>query len=343
MKLPWIRTENRSSNAGQTIVDLLTASARGVDTAEVAQTAAAEFAIGLMSRGLSSGEVSPAKSPLTASMLALVGRELLTKGSFVAGIKIARGKATLRPAAHHEVFGASDPQSWKYRLEFSTPDGKLDVERSVPAADVIHIRLNPSARQPWVGRSPLRLAGLSSELLARLTLRTSEEAGARSGSLLAVPSGFSDESMTALKNDLKSIKGDVAIIETTRSGGRDTAPAGDWVQRRFGPEIPESNVELLQVASRHVLQAIGCPAALFDSSEGAASREAYRFALYSWLNPVAMIVEAEVSEKLETETSINLNRLAAGDVAAKARAVGTMVKANIPLDEALELAGLSDS
>ena len=61
MKLPWTRTETRSSNYGQDVVELLSASARGVDSAEVAQTAAAEFAIGLMSRGLSSAEVSPDK------------------------------------------------------------------------------------------------------------------------------------------------------------------------------------------------------------------------------------------------------------------------------------------
>ena len=342
MKLPWTRTENRSSNAGQQIVDLLSASARGVDSAEVAQTAAAEFGVGLMSRGLSSAEVTPEKSPLTPSLLGMIGRELLTRGAFCAGIKIARGKATLRPASHWEVYGASDPESWTYRLEFATPDGRLEVEKSVPAADVIHIRINPSSHQPWVGRSPLRLAGLSSDLLARLTLRTSEEAGARSGSLLAVPAGFSDDAMTALKRDLGAIKGDTAIVETTRAGGRETAPAGDWTQRRFGPAVPADNVELIQVASRHVLQAIGCPSALWDGREGAASREGYRFALYSWLNPTAQIIEAEVSSKMETETHIDLKRLAAGDIAAKARAVGILVQAGVTLDQALVDALLQD-
>ena len=217
-----------------------------------------------MSRGLSSAEVKPAESPLTPEMLAMIGRELLVRGAFCAGIKIARGKVNLRPAAHWEVYGAADPESWRYRLEYQAPSGGVEVEKSVPGADVVHVRLNPSATQPWVGRSPLRLAGLSADLLARLTLRTSEEAGARSGSLLAVPTGFSDAALVALKNDLRSIKGNTAVVETTRSGGRDTAPAGDWVQRRFGPEIPSGNVEALQMASRHVLQAIGCPAALFE-------------------------------------------------------------------------------
>ena len=342
MRLPWARTETRSSNYGQAVVDRLSAAARGVDTAEVAQTAAAEFAIGLMSRGLSSAEVTPAESPLTASTLAMIGRELLTCGEFIAGIKIARGKVTLRPAAQHEVYGASDPESWRYRLEYQNPSGGAEVKKSVPAADVVHIRLNPSSREPWRGRSPLRLAGLSSDLLARLTLRTGEEAGARSGSLLAVPAGFSDASLTALKNDLRSIRGDVAVIETTRAGGRDTAPASDWVQKRFGPAIPADNVELLQVASRHVLQAIGCPSALFDSSEGAAAREAYRFAMYSWIGPVSGLIESEVSAKLGVETSIGLRRLAAGDIAAKARAVGILTSAGVSLDQALVDALLAD-
>ena len=188
-------------------------------------------------------------------------------------------------------------------IEFATPDRKLEVEKSVPAADVVHIQAQSVSRgNPGLDDHRFGSLSLSSDLLARLTLRTSEEAGARSGSLLAVPAGFSDDAMTALKNDLKSIKGDTAVVETTRSGGRDTAPAGDWVQRRFGPAVPGDNVELLQVASRHVLQAIGCPSALWDGSEGAASREGYRFALYSWLNPVARVIEAEVSSKMETET-----------------------------------------
>ena len=341
MRLPWARTETRSSNYGQAVVDLLSAAAHGIDSAEVAQTAAVEFAVGLMARGLSSAEVTPAESPLTPSVLAMIGRELLTRGAFCARIKIGRGKVTLRPAAYFEVSGAADPESWRYRLESQTPSGGAEVEKSVPAADVVHIRLNPSASQPWLGRSPLRLAGLSSDLLARLTLRTGEEAGARSGSLLAVPAGFSDAAMASLKNDLRAIKGDTAVVETTRSGGRETAPQGDWIQRRFGPTIPGDNVELLQVASRHVLSAIGCPSALWDGTEGAASREAYRFALYSWLLPTAGLIEAEISSKL-TATSLDLKRLAAGDIAARARAVGILVGAGVTLDKALVDALLAD-
>ena len=167
-----------------------------------------------MSRGLSSAEVTPAESPLTPSVLVDDWpRAADVRGAFVAGIKIARGKATLRPAAHWEVYGgSSDPDRWRYRWSTRMPRRAGSRSRSPCRPPTWCTSASESvSTQPWVGRSPLRLAGLSADLLARLTLRTGEEAGARSGSLLAVPGGFSDASLTALKNDLRSIRGDVAV------------------------------------------------------------------------------------------------------------------------------------
>ena len=56
----------------------------------------------------------------------------------------ARGVA-LRPATKYAISGGIDPRSWRYRLTLNTPSG--DVERSAPAAAVVHLRQNvaPSA------------------------------------------------------------------------------------------------------------------------------------------------------------------------------------------------------
>ena len=61
---------------------------------------------------------------------------------------------------------------------------------------------------------------------------------------------------------------------------------------------------------------------------------------HTTISPVAAIAAAELSAKLETPIAFSFSALHSADIAGKARAVGVLVKAGVPLPEAKELAGL---
>lgn len=69
--------------------------------------------------------------------------------------------------------------------------------------------------------------------------------------------------------------------------------------------------------------------------------EAWRQFLHASVAPQARIIEAELSEKLETEISLSFDRLFASDVMGKARAAASLAGAGVEIDEALRMAGLS--
>ena len=78
-----------------------------------------------------------------------------------------------------------------------------------------------------------------------------------------LPDGTSEEQVTALRRDLASIEGGISLVETEAAGhgqGIRSAPQVDWQLRRFGANVPESNVALRSDVSHDVLAALGIPA-----------------------------------------------------------------------------------
>ena len=104
--------------------------------------------------------------------------------------------------------------------------------------------------------------------------------------------------------------------------------------------IPESHVTLRSDVARDVCAALGIPAALYSGSDGGSLREGYRQLLTATLEPLARIIEAEFMAKVGYPVTLNFRRLAAANIAARARAYGTLVAAGVDKDEAAEVAGL---
>ena len=87
----------------------------------------------------------------------------------------------------------------------------------------------------WAGPA-IRLA-----LLSALERRLGQESNMPVGGLLPVPvdggDGSKDDPLAMLKKELKSLKGEFAMLETTSSGfgeGRAAAPHTDWKPNRLG-------------------------------------------------------------------------------------------------------------
>jgi len=327
--------------------------AQGGLTAQAERTAAVEFGVGLLSRAFAAALVEPdilGRTALTPAIREGMIRRLLLTGNSVFAIDVtALGNIRLLPAFTHDVRGGLDESRWIYRLTLPTPS-RAETRRAMSRA-VVHIRIGADPNTPWQGCSPLLNAGLTSQMLARLEHRTGQEANARTGYVLPLPDGLDDTTVEALKGDLNTLKGNIALVETTSAGmgqGRAAAPQTDWQPRRLGAEFPEGNVNLRRQAGADVCAAMGIPAALYVGADGATVREAYRQLLVATIQPMAALITEELERKLDTPVSFNFRKLAAADVAARARAFGTLVQSYVQAGVELDfpklerLAGLNE-
>ena len=264
-------------------------------------------------------------------------------GNYVAAIEVSQGQIQLRTARQWQVIrGGVDESSWVYELELAAPSGS--VTKRVQSLGVVHCRINTDAREPWLGTSPLLSAGISAALLARLESKTADEMRAQVGSLLPIPEGMGDDNRTHLQTDLAQLKGDIALVETQANAhglGRQSAPQLEWQPKRLGASIPESHIALRSDVARDICGALGIPPALYAGGDGGSAREGYRQLLTSTLEPYASLITAEFREKVGYPVSLDFKKLAAADVAARARAYGTLVASGVDKEDASEVSGLT--
>ena len=319
--------------------------AQGTFSPDAAQTAAVEFASGLVGRALAVADVQPelAGNLLTPARLMDIGRRLVLSGNYVASIEIQGGRFQLRTARQWSVIrGGVDESSWVYELELAAPSGAFTKRQK--SVGVLHIRINTDSLQPWLGTSPLLSAGISAELLARLESKTADELRAPVGSVLPTPEGMSPENRTHLQTDLASLKGDVALVETQANAhglGRQYAPQIEWQPKRLGAQIPESHISLRDSVGRDVCSSLGIPSGLFTGTDGGGLRESYRQLLTATLEPLASIITHEFREKVGYPVTLDFKRLAAADIAARARAYGTLVASGVDKEDAADVSGLT--
>ena len=280
---------------------------------------------------------------LTPAYLESVGRSLMLRGNAVAalGANLDTGLEFL-PALSWDIVGGPSPSTWLYQLELAGPS--RTEKRMELAQGVLHHRIGQDDSAPWAGRSALQRAGHTAKLASYLETRMAEESTARTGGLLPVPKLGPDQ-MAQLRTDLRSLRGDIALTETTSQNfgaGTQGAPLTDWLPRRFGASIPEQNIKVRSEAAADVLTAMGVPRPLWTGGDGAAMREGYRLFLVSLIQPLSHSIGAELSAKLGMPITLNHDALSASDVTGKARAVGSLVQAGMPLETALQVTNLGD-
>ena len=274
--------------------------------------------------------------------MALIGRSLLTSGNSVWAVRIRGGEIRLDPVSDWTVTGEPDESTWKYTANRAGPSRQ--TTQKLTSARVIHIRIGTSPTNPWRGRGPLEIASSSSSLAARIEQQLAEEASGPVGSVVPVPRASNTDD---LATDLKGLKGQLALVESTASGwgeGRQAAPGagqGDWRVQRLGLNPPASIVGIKSGVAAQLLAAAGVPVALLGDATGTALREAVRVMLHSTLVPVGRIVLTELRAKLDTPAlAFDWSRLHASDLSARARAFQSLVKGGLPVGEAAGLSGL---
>jgi phage portal protein BeeE len=337
MRWPWSKpkTETRSTGGYSALMTLARAEtitgARGV--AEL--TAAVQTCVSLWEGALSLADVEGTEL-LPPRVLALAARSLALRGEFVALVEGDR----LTPAADWDVSTIlSRPRA--YRLSLPDVGGGRTV--TALSAEVVHVVTGASVREPWRGTSPLQRASLTADLLATVEAALLDVYGtAPLGSSIVPMPEMAAEDNARLAASFRGQRGRVLLresVSTTAAGG--PQPMTDWRPQGLSPDIEKS--EILGAYDRAlagICQAFGVdPSLLSPTSNGGGLREAQR-ALALWtLQPIAVLIGAELGDKLGTPVSLDVVRpLQAYDAGGRARAFSAMVRA---MAEA-KAAGLAD-
>ena len=291
---------------------------------------ATEIAAGLYSRAFASATVEPAgvrTAALSPAVLGDVARRLVAQGEAVLLVDVEGGMVTLTPATWWTVQGGPR-RPWRYRVTLTGPSTTSTLD--VSSERVAHVAWAWDARSPWRGRSPLALAGESGRLAQAVERALADEAGGPVGHLVALPvdagEDGEDDPLGGLKRQIAELRGRTGLVETTAAGygeGRAAAPGEDWRPRRIGADPPATLPALRDQVEATVLACCGVPPDL--ARPGGRTRESYRQWVTASVEPLARLVAAELSRALDVDVSLTFARLAAADVAGRARAYRSLV------------------
>ena len=132
-------------------------------------------------------------------------------------------------------------------------------------------------------------------------------------------------------------------METTAAGygdGRSAAPQRDWIPSRLGPAPPAAMSEIMGRSFTSILAACGTPPSLFDSADGTSQRESFRRYLTMMVQPLAKMLEAELSAQLAGTVRLDFDGLYAHDLVGRASAFSKLVANGVAVDKALATSGL---
>ena len=350
MRWPWQKAETREASGGYTeiISRLIEAQAAGT-TQQASATAAVEAAAGILSRAFASATVEAPDdiaAALSPRCLALIGRDLVRVGESLHVIRMMRGRLRLIPASTWYWEGDADPATWLCTATAYGPSGSTTWR--VPSASVIFLEWGSPTARPYHGLSPATWAAETARLAANAERSLADEAGGPVAGLVPVPEGQDagsdddDDPLAALRSDIGKARGKALLVETTQSGfgeGKANAPTRDWEPRYLHPAPTESMVKLAESAFMRSLAAAGCSTALFDDSDGTAKREALRQFHLGTVQPLARVLERELSEKFEVPVRLGFD-LYNVDLAGRAQAFQKLVAGGVAVNEALATSGL---
>ena len=348
MRWPW-QSEKRDSSFTDTLIAQIVSQASGGTLAKPAATGALEASASIVARCFAAADVAGPDQFVAAlgpSTLSMIGRSLIRQGEVLFAIEILKGRVVLLPAASWDVTGEHDPASWRYRLTLGGPS-RLTTLEPVAANDMIHVRYQTDAEQPWRGVAPLASAAIAGRLSAETMQALADEASGPRGMLLPTPVDGNDPTITALKSDIRALRGKVALVESTSSGwaadGAQQRSKGDWETRRLGAAPGAPLIEQADLASREVYAACGIPLGVVLDVEGTGQREAFRRLMHATITPLARIVAEELSAKFETDVSLSFDSLFAADLSGRARAFQSLVNGGMDPGKAAGLAGLMEA
>ena len=232
---PWNKPEVRASSLTDALVAQILSTSGGNVSARPISTGALEFCSGLTGRAFSAAKIAgPAMltAPITPSFLNQVGRELIRNGEAVYNVDFPVDKLTLAVASDWDVSGGFDPDEWRYRLNLAGPSSTATIGNR-PASGVLHFQHACEPARPWRGLSPVAAAFLAGRLSAETAKLLADEASGPRGFVLPMPGKDSaDPTVALLKNDLLKLNGQLALVESMKSGFQ-AASSSSGIARRL--------------------------------------------------------------------------------------------------------------
>ncbi len=348
---PEIETRAESSYT-DTLVDLMVARAGG-SVAKATATAALESVAGLVGRAFATVRVDapdPIAKALCPRTRNLIGRALVRQGESVHGLDVRGERIALPPAADWDISGSYDPDSWLYSLNLAGPSTQTRRERQGPGR-VCHFVWQTEPDRPWRGVSPIEAATMAGRLSAELVHALGDEVSGTRGALLPIPVDGEDPTVTKLKADLKVLAGKLAVVESQSTGkwsqemGRNPSDGG-WRPHRVGAHPPESLVRLFEASTREIMAAVGFSPILLGlvTGDASATREAWRLAVITVLQPVGELMAEELSAKTGAAVSLDWSPVRSSDeLVGRARVFASLLGSGgegMDADQAAEVAGL---
>ena len=338
------RREVRSSAAGrippgeQSILDAIGQATGKVD---IRRTAAYQAGVVLIEGAFGALRVEgagPYAAALDRQVLRCIGRELAECGESLHVLELSEAGLSLLPAGSWDVIGRDpNPKRWAYRADLYAPDANF-TRTYLPGA-VIHCRINARAAAPWKGRAAWELAADS------VTTQRLIEDGIRGEAAFApariVPQLSGPGGQTGFTGKALAAGG----VHVAQTGAQNAAWGNDKPGRvdptKIQPDPAERILRARTAITGEIWASMGIPPELLAGGvEGAAAREAYRRWTFTSVQPMADAVAEELSTKLEIDVHLDTGGLAAADMAGRARALGILAKAGMPLESARQVVGL---
>lgn len=286
------------------------------------------------SRAFAQLDSNPDPNPLTAAHLAAIGQDLCLRGESCWHIRLEGGDVALHRVAYwdHVAPGRA------FQLHIAHPH-ETETVRAL-AGEVMLLTINNPAEQPWRGRSPFSLMGGSPRLMAEIegALRGASEWLGRG--LLPFPETVEEAQQSAAIRGLRG-GGMLAAIRSKADFSTATGNRGASEFRRveLTPDLRSADLNpTVDQLHNRLLAACGVPPTLFTPNGNAgAMREGWRVLALNTVEPLARTLLPELSKC--GVTALSTKSMMAADVAGRARAVGTLVTAGVPLNQAMQLVG----
>lgn len=358
MRWPWQRTPTPEKRSGQGFTDTIIAGiisqtggagASSAISTGIVQQCAEQYGTAFEACTVHADD--SLKKVLTPSLLGNIARTTIANGACMYLILVEGGEIKLRAVGSWDISGrGTDPSAWMARCDLYGPSSNETVY--VGYNSVIHVMHHYNESRPWLGLGGMDSASTTAALAAAIETRLKQEASSASGYFLPWPSSPSSDDvdedvttpgeMVALKKDISSARGGLAVIETVSGGHGDkqSAPQKDLQQVRFGYDAPDGLRALRSDVNETVASALGVPPALLSSDANSqAQKESFKRFILSSVTGLAGKVSAELSLKLDSEVKLSFKGLYA-HAEGRAASFKAMTVGGMDIEKAVALSGL---
>ena len=226
-----------------------------------------------------------------------------------------------------------DSDKYRELIETPAPGKYVQLHAADPNCDP------GDPAQPWKGRSPFALMGLSPTLLAEIEAAISGAMPMAGKGLLPMSANIPEEQQSKVLSGLRT--GSLATVMSKQDFGHQTGGDRSELRRvELTPDLQKMDLNPATDSLHHrILSACGIPPALVTGQGNAgAMREAYRLFALQTVEPLGRQIMPELASKLNV-ASLSLDAMMSADTAGRARSVGALVNAGVPVQTAMELVG----